>query len=455
MACYSTTQEIFVKIMLSIKSFLLFLQCIIFNDDGMSKIFDILYKIACIVAVILLIHGHICAQTQKKNNKLLPKLLKNAKVFDDFLKKSDLYDIQIIYTQINREKNKINFIDYYYNVDKDKYFYPAHSVFLPIAALTLEKINELSKKYDIDKHRYVRIDNALTQEIMIYQDTSSKNKHASFAHFIKKMFALGDTNSYNFCYDFLDQRYLNERMHSLGYHNSWFLHKFDNTPPTTSRQSNVVTFFRTDVKSYYIDIIYLKRHPTIIPFYSVYVKQGEYNPDNYYSKQSTVFLGKGFVQNGNIVDSAVDFTHKNKFTIEDMHGFLKSLIFPEIHINTPKLSEDDYAFLYKQMADNNDKLNYILNDKLNDPSIKIFNNSGKDAGFMIDNAYVIDTRNGIDFFLTVVIKCNKADILGEEYYEYDEIGLSFMKNISKLIHEYALKEKKNSVNFDSFLNKIK
>jgi hypothetical protein len=421
----------------------------------MSKIFNILYKVACIIVVIFSIHEYSYAQSHKKNTKLLPKLLKKDKSFDSIIQRLNVYEVQIIYTKINREKDKINFTDYYYNVNNNGYFYPSTTVFLPIAALTLEKIKELSEKHDIDKHRYVRIDNSRTQEIMIYQDTTSESKYASLAHFIKKMFVMGDKNSCNFCYDFMNQHHLNERMHNLGYRNSWFLHKLDDKPPVTSRQTNVVTFFRTDVNSYYIDIVYLKRHPTTIPFYSVYVKGSEYNPVDYYSIQKKILLGKGFVQNGIVVDSAADFTYRNKFTIEDMHGFLKSIVFPQVHKNKPGLSDDDYAFLYRQMAVNNENHNYILNDRLDDSSIKIFNNSGKGAGFMIDNAYVIDTRNGVDFFLTVVIKCNKADILGEEYYEYETTGLSFMKKISRLVHEYEINEKEKTVNFDDFLNKIK
>ncbi|MDR1584251.1 MAG: serine hydrolase [Prevotellaceae bacterium] len=405
--------------------------------------------------ISFLLQEYTFAQDQKKNTKLLPNLLKKEKLFDNILAKNSAYDVQIIYTQIIREKNnKIKFIDHYYNVNKNTYFYPSNTVFLPTAALTLEKINGLSKEYDVNKDRYVRIDNALTQGIMIYQDASSENNYASFAHFIKKMLTAGDKDSYNFCYDFLHQRYFNERMHNLGYRNSWFLHKFDNNIPETSRQSNVVTFFRTDMESYYIDIIYLKRHSTTIPFYSVYIEKGEYNPDDYYSNRKKILLGKKIIQNGSIIDSVVDFSNRNKFTIEDMHGFLKSLIFPEIHKNKPELSKDDYVFLYKQMVDNNSEFNYVFNDKLDDPTIKIFNNSGKDAGFMIDNAYVIDTKNGVDFFLTVVIKCNKTDILGDEYYEYEKIGLPFMRNISKVVHKYAISKNKQHINFNDFLNKL-
>jgi hypothetical protein len=399
-------------------------------------------------------HGHPFAQSQEKNTRLLLKLFKKEKLFDSILKNPGIYDIQIIYTQINRKKDKTSFIDCYYNVDKNKYFYPSGAVFLPAAALVLEKINELSKEYDINRERYVKIDNALTQEIMIYHDASSENNYVSFANLIKNMLVSGDRRSYNFCYDFLDQRYYNERMHSLGYVDSWFLHKYKHAPGV-SRQSNNVTFFRTDVRGYYIDIIHLKRHPTIIPFYSIYVKKGEYNPDDYYSNRAKIHLGKGFVRDGAVVDSAMDFTAYNKFTIENMHDFMKMLAFPEEHGNRLNLSEDDYAFLFRQMMVNDSSSNYIMNDRLNDPSIKIFNNSGKGMGFMIDNAYIVDTRNGVDFLLTVVLKCNKTDIFGEEYYEYEKTGLSLMRNIGNLIHEYEINRKKSDASPTNFLDKIK
>ncbi|MDR1340518.1 MAG: serine hydrolase [Prevotellaceae bacterium] len=420
----------------------------------MSNILNILNKPVLGIMLFCFMQGHLFAQAQEKNTRLLPKLLKKEKIFDSILKNPGMYDIQIIYTQINRKKNRINFIDYHYNVDKNKYFYPSSTVFLPAAALALEKINDLSKEYDINRDRYVKIDNALTQEIIIYHDASSENNYVSFSNFIKNMFVSGDRRSYNSCYDFLNQRYYNERMHSLGFGNSWFLNKF-NHAGGDSRQSNNVTFFRTDIKGYYIDIIYLKRHPTTIPFYSIYVKKGEYNPDDYYSNRAKILLGKGFVRDGAVVDSAMDFSAHDKFTVEDMHGFMKMLAFPGEHKNRLRLSEDDCAFLFRQMMVNDSSFNYIMNDRLNDPSIRIFNNPGKDMGFMIDNAYILDTKNGVDFLLTVALKCNRADIFGEEYYEYEKTGLYFMKNISSLIYEYEINRKKSDARPAGFLDTIK
>jgi hypothetical protein len=225
------------------------------------------------------------------------------------------------------------------------------------------------------------------------------------------------------------------------------------------------------MKSYFVDIINLKRHTTNIPFYSVYVKKEEFNPVDYFSGRPRILLGNGFAEGDSVNRTPLDFTYRNKFTIEDMHRFLKSLIFPETQKAKPELTDEDYAFLYKYMsmypadsqdpkysADSypNNHSKYIFGDKLN-PSVKVFNNSGQDFGFMIDNAYIIDTENGVDFLLTAVVKCNKSNIFGEKYYEYETTGQQFMKNIGNLILRYEIENKKDgeTPDFNLILNKIK
>jgi hypothetical protein len=384
------------------------------------------------------------AQTHERNTRLLPKLLKKEKLLDSILDNPDVYDVQIIYSQINRKKGMVNFLDCHYNVDKREYFYPSTAVFLPVAALTLEKVGQLSDKHNVSKDTYVKIDHALTNETIVYYADSTNRGHVSLAHFIKNMFVSGDEQSCNFCYDFLTQHHLNERMHSLGYGNSWFLHKFGHTLED-SRHSHAVTFFCTDVQSFYIDIVTLKRYPTTIPFSSIYEKKAEYNHNDYSTTIKKLYSGK----KNSKKSAETDFIYHNKFTIEDMHGFLKLLTYPEAHKKQLNLSDEDYSFLLRQMMVNDSNSNYIFNDKLSDTTIKIFNNSGrdKDLGFMVDNAYIVDPETGIDFFLTVAIKCNEKC--------EDKTLLSFIKNVSNIIYQYELGRKKNGLAPHNFLDRIK
>ena len=55
----------------------------------------------------------------------------------------DQHEVQIMYTQINRENENVQFIDYAYQVDSTNYFYPASTVKFPIALLTLSKLNSI------------------------------------------------------------------------------------------------------------------------------------------------------------------------------------------------------------------------------------------------------------------------------------------------------------------------
>ena len=71
--------------------------------------------------------------------------------FDSILKMKD-YQVQILYTQIDRgKKGKVKFTDHSFNLDSSNYFYPASTVKLPVAILALQKLNEL-KIAGLDKN---------------------------------------------------------------------------------------------------------------------------------------------------------------------------------------------------------------------------------------------------------------------------------------------------------------
>jgi len=386
-----------------------------------------------------------------QDTKLLPKLFKGEKLVEDIISNLEIYEVQIIYTKIERNKNKVNFKNYHFNVDKNNYFYPSTAVMLPAAVLTLEKLNNIAKEnHEINKDRWIKIEKAESNQEIVLQATLSE--------YIKSMLLERDENAYNYCYDFLNQRYFNERMHELGYKDSWFLHKLDNEDTKESRLTNRITFYRNDIQSYYYDIIHLKRHASIIPFFGIYTKNEEYNTVDYYSNRKKLHLGKGYIEDGKQINSPLDFTNKNSYTVENYHSFLKALIFPETQKYKLNLTNEDYRFLYKYMSaadDSSDNFHkYIMGNNLNS-SIKTFNISGRDFGFMADNAYVIDTENNIEFLLTIVINCNEENIFGENYkeehYKYETVGLPFIKEVSSIIHKYEIKNK-NKRNIPDFSN---
>src|SRR5690606_13203584 len=102
------------------------------------------------------------------------------------------YRLQIIYTQIDRdENNRPAFHDYYFNVDSLTYFNPASTVKLPLALLSLEKLNMLGIE-GVDKYTPVLFDSAFSGQTRKHTDSTSENGLPSIAHFIRKAFLVSD-----------------------------------------------------------------------------------------------------------------------------------------------------------------------------------------------------------------------------------------------------------------------
>ena len=60
----------------------------------------------------------------------------------------------------------------------------------------------------------------------------------------------------------------------------------------------------------------------------------------------------------------------------------------------------------------------------------------------MDNAYVADFENQIEFMVSAVILCNEDEIFSDDVYEYDRIGFPFLKQLGQEIHTYEMKRTK-------------
>jgi len=58
---------------------------------------------------------------------------------------------------------------------------------------------------------------------------------------------------------------------------------------------------------------------------------------------------------------------------------------------------------------------------------------------LIDAAYLVDFEKNIEFMLSAVIYCNSDGVLNDDKYDYDSVGLPFMKNLGRLIYDHELK----------------
>ncbi|MBS1577251.1 MAG: serine hydrolase, partial [Bacteroidetes bacterium] len=161
----------------------------------------------------------VLSYAQSKTDLFLDTLIRNnaSSFLQSILNQPDTFQYQIIYTQINRDKkNKPYFKNYYFNVDRNRYFNPASTVKLPTALIALEKLNEL-KKRGINKYTTMLTDSSFEKQTTVLSDTSSVDELPSIAQYIRKIFLVSDNDAYNRLYEFNGQQTMNEKLWSKGY----------------------------------------------------------------------------------------------------------------------------------------------------------------------------------------------------------------------------------------------
>ncbi|MBS1934855.1 MAG: serine hydrolase [Bacteroidetes bacterium] len=382
----------------------------------------------------------ITAKTDSFLNNLLAAY---PQYFEQALLHAKQLKVQIIYTQIDRdENNKPSFHDYYFKVDTNDYFYPASSVKMPIAFLALQKLNEL-KLPGLNKRSSFITEKDYSGQTVTYNDPSAKDGRPTIAQYIKKIFLVSNNDAFNRLYEFLGQEYINERLHKMGYRDVQILHRLSvSLTEDENRHTNPVAFYDSSTKMLYQQPVQFSQ----IKFSGRNDSVGE----------------KYYDGNNHLIDHAMDFSSKNRISLEDLHHILRSVIFPQ---SVPKyqrfnLAEDDYRFLYQYMSQYPPETTYPFYDSATTwdgiskflfwgaekgslpKNIRIFNKIGGAYGFLSDISYFVDFNKKIEFMLSAAIYCNSDGILNDDKYDYDSVGYPFMKNLGRVIYDYELKRKR-------------
>ncbi|MCY6370864.1 serine hydrolase [Clostridium ganghwense] len=368
---------------------------------------------------------------EQKDNLIEEILKKKPEVFGKILRNPDKYQVQILYTQIDRGENNVpSFRTFKYRVDKDKYFYPASSVKLSACVLALEKLNNLG----IDKDTPLKIEKARPSQKSVYKDYSSQSKMPTIGNYIKKVFVVSDNDGFDRLYEFLGQEYYNETLWKKGYTDTLILHRLGNPMNyEENRYTNPFEFYKGDKV--------------------IYSQPMAYGQKAYTNKIRDTKKGKGYKSGGRHINGPKDFSKSNYFSIECLQGILKAVMFPEAVPEKRRfnLKKEDYEFLRKYMCmlpkecDNpkyNFKDSHVKYFMFGDTSksipknMKIYNKIGCAYGYLVDNAYIVDESKGIEFLLTSVIYSNENDIFNDGKYEYYKVGMPFLANLGREIYKY-------------------
>jgi len=384
----------------------------------------------CILALFVFI-----ASDAQTNSPLLDKLLKSNKILSTVIEKKETYKPQIIYTQINRdENNKATFTHHYYLTDSTKYFYCASLVKLPTSILALEKINTLNVP-GLNENSFMFTRGVYPCHKTCEKDTSASSGFPSLSHYIKKMLLVSDNFSYSRVFEFLNPDYLQEKLAEKGYPNARIIHRFDNLcREVPSSKFNPIDFYDTDMNLLYSTKEYNAKQGYRYPY-----------------AQNLVLGTDVYNKNGKKISEKKDFTFSNFISLENFHSMMVKLLF---HSQVPekyqyKITQEQRHFLVKHLGmypreSEDPKYNpETFNDAykkyfiyggaektIENDSLRVFNMIGYSYGFIVDCAYIVNYKTGLEYMLSAVLYTNSRNSFGSGVYEYKTIAIPFLKELS-------------------------
>jgi hypothetical protein len=401
-----------------------------------------MHKILQLVLIGLIFSS--CSKRIVESNVLLTDLMaRQPSKFKRIIKQKDTLEVQIIYTQINRDSlNRPSFKSFYFHVDSTKYFYPASTIKLPMVLLAFEKLNQLNIK-KLNKFTPMFSDSIYSGQLSAKKDTTAENGLPSIAHYARKILLVSDNDASNRLYEFVGQKEVNATLKKKGY-NMRILHRLERPlKPDQNRHTEAVRFVQND------SIIYSQ--PML------------FNEDSIRAPRK-VLKGIGYMKDNNSrINKPFDFTYKNFYPLQEQQEILKTVLFPDYVDEKRKfnITTADRKFIKQYMSQlpretkhpaySKDKtytdayckfLMFGETKKQIPSNIRIFNKVGDAYGYLLDNAYIVDFKNNIEFMLSVVINTNTDGIYNDGKYEYHKLGFPFMRNIGKSIYKYELKRKR-------------
>ena len=375
----------------------------------MDKIFEKIIKYSLIFTLIFIENSY--AQS-------IRSILKNSEseLINYVYKNKEKFEVQIILTELKKRKNGFTIHKKKFNVDKKNYFYPASSIKLPIALLTIEKINE-NPNLNINSEFSIEGDSIIT----------------TFKKEITDLFIISSNESYNRLFEFLGQDYINKKLKQKGFKDFSISHRLS-TKESDNLKTKEINFYRNG------EINQIQKSINNKPLTKLNLKN--------------LNKGVGFILDNELQNKSMDFSRKNYFSIEELNNILICLFFPEVSKNKKfNLSKSQNLLIQKLMSStpfemgfdkniypNNYNKFFIYGDKDGMINDNIYNKVGNAYGYSIDNAYIYNKNSDRHFVLTACIYTNANNILNDNYYEYDEIGIPFLAEIGRFLTNYNFRQ---------------
>lgn len=359
--------------------------------------------------------------------------------FDSILAKRKELNVQVIYTQIDRDANGIpSFTQHYFNKNGSRYFYPASTVKFPVVLLALQKLKELNIP-GLDRNSTMITDAAFSGQQATFNDPNTGDGRPTIAQYIKQVLLVSDNDAFNRLYEFVGQEYINRELSKKGYANTQILHRLNIfLSEQENRTTNPIRFYNNSNQLIYSQPMLVNKQQ--------YAKRND-------------FLGEGYYSAGKLIKQPMDFSKKNRMPLQDFNDMVRAVIFPQTIKAGGRFDiyEEDRIFVMQYMSEYPGESVYPFYDRsgyqdayvkmilfgtekgIPPPSIRIFNKTGTAYGQLTEAAYIVDYDKGVEFFVSATIDCNTDQIYNDDKYEYDSIGYPFLKNLGRLLYNHEVK----------------
>jgi hypothetical protein len=372
------------------------------------------------------------------DSKLLDSLLHTNPALAQVLKHPSTYQLQIIYTQINRDAQNIpHFTQHTYHLNPQQYFNPASLVKLPVALFALEKLRSLPNP--INRNTILSTGVAWRCQTPVpFAAPADSDRQSTVGNYIKRMLLVSDNLAYNRLYEFLGQKPLNDRLQQLGYTGSRIVRRFAPCDTVANRYTNPIAFHSSNGDT-------------------IYKQPAQINPQTPAPPLGPVSAGHAYKVGSHIIRHPYDFTTANNLPLADVTTLLRTALFPEAspssqHLN---LTASDYAFLrqYLHLTPHASHFTSYATSKYFDaykkylyygripttklqPGLRIFNIVGMSHGYLADVAYFADSLHQAEFLLSAVLYVNQDGIINDANYDYETIGEPFLAQLGRLFYQY-------------------
>ena len=372
------------------------------------------------------------------DSPLLDSLLHTGPALAQVLSHPATYQLQIIYTQINRDAHNVpHFTRHTYHVNPRQYFNPASLVKLPTALLALEKLHTLPAP--INRSTILSTGTAWRCQTPIpFAAPADSDRQATVGNYIKRMLLVSDNLAYNRLYEFIGQQPLNNRLQQLGYSGSRIVRRFAPCDTAANRYTNPVAFHTLTGDTLYKQPAQINARTPAPPL-------------------GPVFAGRAYQVGNRVIHRPHEFTTANNLPLPDITSLLQAALFPEAIPATqrPHLTPADHAFLrqYLHLTPHTSHFTPYATPNYFDaykkylyygrsptvqpqPGLRIFNIVGMSHGYLADVAYFADSLHQSEFLLSAVLYVNQDGIINDAAYEYDTIGEPFLAQLGQLFYRY-------------------